>query len=180
MAGFFAYLAGSSFVFISMHGLSPTAYSVVFAINAVGLMAGAQTAPRLMGRFRPQSIVRAALIVYAAAAVLLTALELTGGAGLLPMSILLFIVIAAMAFVLPLSSVMALESFGAISGTAAALMGALQFGAGTLASFIVGITADGTALPMTVTIALCGVAACLVAFIAFPMPRSAPLKEPAS
>jgi DHA1 family bicyclomycin/chloramphenicol resistance-like MFS transporter len=167
-AGFFAYLTGSSFVFISVHGLTPVAYGLVFAGNAVGLMIGAQAAPRLMGRFHPQAIVRAALVVYAAAAVLLVMLELAGGAGLVSLSALLFAVITATAFVMPLNAVMALDSYGAIAGTAAALMGALQFGAGTLASFVVGVAANGTALPMIATIALCGLAACLVAFTAFP------------
>lgn len=174
MAGFFAYLAGSSFVFISVYGLTPAVYSMLFAVNALGLMAGAQAAPRLMKWFSPHAIVKTALAVYAAAAVLLVALHFAGGATLLVLSALLFIVITAMAFVLPLCSMMALDSYAALSGTAAALMGALQFGAGTLASLIVGIAANGTALPMIATIALCGLAACLVAFIAFPKPSAAP------
>lgn len=174
MGGFFAYLSGSAFVFISVHGLSPAAYSTLFAVNALGLMAGAQIAPRLMGRFRAQTIVRAALMAYAAAALLLSALELSGGAGLVPLSVLLFVVITAMAFVLPLGGVLALEAYGAIAGTAAALMGALNFSAGTLASLVVGATADGTALPMALTIAASGLAACLVAFLVFPQ-RQAPV-----
>ncbi|HBR2024123.1 TPA: multidrug effflux MFS transporter [Klebsiella variicola] len=168
MGGFFAYLAGSSFVFISVHGLSPTAYSLLFAVNAFGLMIGAQISPRLLGRFRPQAIMRAALAVYAAAALALVALEWFGGASLVSLSVLLFVVITAMAFVLPLGSVMALESYGAIAGTAAALMGALNFGAGTVASFAVGAAADGTARPMLVVIAACSLVACLIAFRAFP------------
>lgn len=176
-AGFFAYLAGSSFVFISLHGLTPAGYSTLFAVNSIGLVAGAQVSPRLMGRFRPQAITRAALTVYAAAAVLLVLIEWTGGAGVGLLATLLFVVIAAMAFVLPLNGMMALEAYGAISGTAAALMGAMQFGAGTLASFAVGLTANGTALPMTITIALCGLAACLVAFTAFPKTQAVALHE---
>lgn len=179
-AGFFAYLAGSSFVFISVHGLTPAAYSLIFAANAIGLMAGAQIAPRLMGRFSPQAIVRVALAVYALAALLLAMLELLGDAGLVPLSMLLFVVITSLSFVMPLNSVMALETYGAISGTAAALMGAIQFGAGTLASFLVGLTANGTALPMVLIIALGGIAACLVAIKAFPNPRSTlPQERPA-
>jgi DHA1 family bicyclomycin/chloramphenicol resistance-like MFS transporter len=180
-AGFFAYLAGSSFVFISVHGLTPAAYSLIFAMNAVGLTAGAQLAPRLMHRFAPQTIVRAALAVYAAAAVILALLELGGGAGIVALAALLFVAITALAFVMPLNSMMALESYGAISGTAAALMGTIQFAAGTLASLIVGLTADGTALPMVLTIAVSGIAACLLAFGVFPRARVFELqKEPAS
>ncbi|CAM5211313.1 Bcr/CflA family efflux transporter OS=Castellaniella defragrans (strain DSM / CCUG 39792 / 65Phen)OX=1437824 GN=BN940_05781 PE=3 SV=1 [Castellaniella denitrificans] len=168
MGGFFAYLAGSSFVFISVYGLSPTAYSLIFAVNAFGLMAGAQIAPRLLGRFRAQSIIRAALSVYTTAALSLVALEWFGSLTLAPFSVLLFIVMTAMAFVMPLGSVMALESCGAIAGTAAALMGALNFGAGTLASLAVGAAADGSSRPMLVAIAVCSLIACLIAFRAFP------------
>lgn len=170
-AGFFAYLAGSSFVFISLYGLSPTVYSLIFALNALGLMAGAQLSPALMGRFRPQAIVRTALAAYTVAALALTGLELAGGAGLVVLSALLFVVITSISFVMPLCGVMALEAHGAISGTAAALMGALQFGAGTLASLAIGLAANGTALPMVATIAVSGTVACLVAFIAFPKPQ---------
>lgn len=174
-AGFFAYLTGSSFVFISVHGLSPTAYSLIFALNAFGLMAGAQLGPVLMGRFAPQAIVRAALVAYAIAALTLLGLELGGGAGLGALSALLFVVVTSVSFVMPLCGVMALEAYGAISGTAAALMGALQFGAGTLASLAVGLAANGTALPMVATIAVSGAVACLIAFNAFP--KSQPLLQ---
>jgi DHA1 family bicyclomycin/chloramphenicol resistance-like MFS transporter len=170
-AGFFAYLAGSSFVFISLHGLSPTVYSLIFAFNAFGLMAGAQLGPVLMGRFQPQAIVRSALLVYAVAALALAGLELAGGAGVVALSALLFVVVTSVSFVMPLCGVMALEAYGAISGTAAALMGAFQFGAGTLASLAVGLAANGTALPMAATIAVSGTVACLVAFNAFPKPQ---------
>ncbi|WP_026191481.1 multidrug effflux MFS transporter [Methylosinus sp. LW4] len=176
-AGFFAYLAGSSFVFISLHGLTPAAYSAVFAVNSIGLIAAAQTVPHLMGRFRPQTIVRASVAVYAATAVSLAAVDMAGGASLGMLAASLFVIIAARAIVMPVCSVMALESYGAISGTASALLGALQFGAGTFASFIVGATANGAALPMIAAIAVCGVAACVLAFAAFPKTPSALSQE---
>ncbi|MBV2205662.1 MAG: multidrug effflux MFS transporter [Pseudomonas sp.] len=170
-AGFFAYLSGSSFIFISLHGLSPTVYSLIFALNAFGLMAGAQLGPALMGRFQPQVIVRTALAAYTVAALALTGLELAGGAGLVALSALLFVVITSVSFVRPLCGVMALEAYGAISGTAAALMGAFQFGAGTLAALAVSLAANGTAFPMIATIAVSGTVSCLVAFSAFPKPQ---------
>ncbi len=177
-AGFFAYLGGSSFAFISVYHLSPTAYSLLFAVNAIGLTAGAQIAPRLMGHFSAQTIVRTALSVYALAALVLVAIEGLGGGGAITLAVLLFIVIAAMAFVLPLNSVLAMEAYGAIAGTAAALMGALQFAAGTVASLAVGLTANGTAQPMVVTIAVSGLAGCLLAFIAFPKAQPAQERPP--
>lgn len=167
-AGFFAYLGGSAFAFISVYHLSPTAYSLLFAVNAIGLTAGAQISPRLMGHFSARAIVRTALSVYAVAAVALVVIEGLGSGGAITLAVLLFVVIAAMAFVLPLNSVLAMEAYGSISGTAAALMGTLQYGAGTLASLAMGLMANGTAQPMAVTIAISGLAGCLLAFVAIP------------
>lgn len=170
-AGFFAYLAGSSFVFISIYGLTPTLFSLIFAMNALGMVGGSQLSPRLMRWFQPRTIICSALVVYMSIAVALVLLEGASQLTLPVMSIGLFVMIFAMAVVMPLNGMMALEAYGAISGTAAALMGALQFGAGSLASFVVGAAADGTAGPMLMTITACGCMASLVAWRAFPQSR---------
>lgn len=168
MGGFFAYLAGSSFVFIAVHGISPAAYSAIFATNALGLMAGAQLSSRLARRWRPVSIIRFTLALYFAAGLLLTVLEWLGLAHVVVLSVLLFVVVTMMAFVRTLGSVLAMETVGAIAGTAAALLGALGFGAGALAAFLVGAFANGSGLPMAATIAVCGLLGCLVAAFMFP------------
>ncbi|WP_114836007.1 multidrug effflux MFS transporter (plasmid) [Agrobacterium tumefaciens] len=168
MAGFFAYLAGSSFVFISIHELSPTMFSVLFGINAVGLMVGAQIAPRLMTMYAPQRIIQVALAFYTSAAIAVTAIDFVSGADVILTAASLFIVIASMAFVMPLASALTLESFGAISGTASALLGAMNFAAGTVATLFVAVFADGTARPMMTTITVCGIAASAAAMYAFP------------
>jgi len=167
-AGIYAYLTGSSFAFINVHGVSPTLYSVIFASNAIGLMIGAQTGPRLLGRFRAETIIRAALVTYMLAAVTLLALEVTGEMNVVLLSALLFTIILSIGFILPLCGVMALEAHGKISGTASALMGAFQFGLGTIAAMVIGLTANGTAMPMAVTIALASIAAGFTAFRTFP------------
>lgn len=46
-AGFFAYIAGSASVFISEHHLTSTQFSLIFGVNAVGLMAAALINPVL-------------------------------------------------------------------------------------------------------------------------------------
>lgn len=167
-AGIYAYLTGSSFVFINIHGVSPTLYSVIFASNAVGLMIGAQSGPRLLGRFSAETIIRTALATYMLAAVTLLSLELAGEMNVVLLSALLFIIIMSIGFILPLCGVMALEAHGKISGTASALMGAFQFGFGTITALAIGLTANGTAMPMAVTIALAAIAAGVTAHWAFP------------
>ena len=53
MSGTFAYIAGSSFVLQNVYGLSPLAYGLVFALNALGLIIGAQVSGRLAAALRP-------------------------------------------------------------------------------------------------------------------------------
>ncbi len=176
-AGIYAYLTGSSFAFINIHGVSPTLYSFIFASNAVGLMIGAQSGPRLLHRFSAETIIRTALATYMLAALTLLALEWTGEINVVLLSALLFVIIMSIGFILPLCGVMALEAHGKISGTASALMGAFQFGFGTITALVIGLTANGTAMPMAVTIAVAATAAGLTANLAFPKPEAAPAEE---
>ncbi|MHC2070133.1 multidrug effflux MFS transporter [Bremerella sp. T1] len=170
-AGIYAYLTGSSFAFINIHGVSPTMYSVIFATNAIGLMIGAQTGPRLMGRYSAETIIRAALGLNFLAAATLLGLEMAGEMNVIALSVLLFLIIMSIGFVLPLCGVMALEAHGKISGTASALMGAFPYGFGALTALIVGMTANGTAMPMAITIVLTSLAAGITAHLTFPKPE---------
>jgi MFS transporter, DHA1 family, multidrug resistance protein len=77
-ASFFAYLAGSSVVFIEHFGLTPSAYSMVFASNAIAFIGSAQFNSTLMRRFGAERMVRTALIIFAALVTLLFVLTFAG------------------------------------------------------------------------------------------------------
>jgi Bcr/CflA subfamily drug resistance transporter len=51
ISSFFVYLANSSFVLINYYGLSPTVYSLFFAVNAISFFGAAQLNGWLTGRF---------------------------------------------------------------------------------------------------------------------------------
>ena len=95
-------------------------------------------------------------------------LSLTGNISLAAVAVLLFIVVTANGLIMPVTSILALESFGHISGTAAALMGAMRFAAGVLASGLTGTFADGTATPMAVVMSVCSLSAVVIAAMTFP------------
>ena len=63
----FAYIAGSPFVLQGIYGVSPQLYSVLFAMNGLGLIAGSQVNARLVGRFGPGKLLRAGLTSIATA-----------------------------------------------------------------------------------------------------------------
>ncbi|QFU15304.1 multidrug effflux MFS transporter [Microvirga thermotolerans] len=155
-ASFFAYLAGSSVVFIEHYGLTPSRYSLVFASNAIAFIGGAQFNSTLMRRFGAERVVRVAIAVFAALATLLLVLTLSGIDSPYVLWGLLFAAFGSLGLVIPSTAVLALEAHGPIAGTASALMGTLQLctGAGMIA--LVSALFDGTPRSMVEAIAFCG------------------------
>ena len=165
--GFIAYIAGSSFVFITMLGVAPWTYSVMFTINAVGFIGFAQLAPTLMRRFRPQQIVLVSATLQCLAAAVLLGATLSHHLSLPLLMPPLMVFTACYGLVGGPSTVLALRDHGPVAGTAAALMSFLQTGASTLGSGLIGLLANGTALPMTGLMMLgagCGLLAARRAF----------------
>lgn len=112
----FVYIAASPFVFQEGLGLSVGAYSVVFAVNAFGLVATAQVSGRLAGRVGAPRLLRfgvAALVV--GAVVTAVAATLTTGQ-LRTMLAGLFVLVSSVGMVLPNAASLALEAHAAHSG----------------------------------------------------------------
>ena len=62
MASFFVFIASASFVYTESFGLTPTGFSIAFAINAVGFFAASQAAAGLGMRFGMARVVVAATV----------------------------------------------------------------------------------------------------------------------
>jgi DHA1 family bicyclomycin/chloramphenicol resistance-like MFS transporter len=140
----FAYAAGSSFVLQGIYGVSPQLYSVLSAMNGLGLIAAGQINARLVGRFGPARLLQAGLLSIVAASGTLPAVALGVGAVLVPM----FVVVSSLSFVLPNSIALALADHAAVAGTASALLGASQFLMGALVAPLVGAGGTESAVPM--------------------------------
>ena len=163
---FFAYLSGSSFVFIQDLGLSPFMYSVVFGVNAVGLVGGAQVAPNLMRKLGPERLILLGSGVQAVVVTILLVAGLVHQATLWVLVPTLFIAIAAFGQVGAPASVLALSNHQRTSGTASAVLGSMQIGSGALVSGVVAALANGTSMPMIGAIAACGIASFLLYVLA--------------
>ncbi|MGD9767955.1 MAG: multidrug effflux MFS transporter, partial [Pseudolabrys sp.] len=125
MASFFSFLAGSSFVYIEHFGLTPTQFSVAFAVNAVGFIGASQFAAPLGERIGMARMVVIATALYAAFTVALLVVTLMGVDSLPVMMALLLAGFTAMGVVIPSTRVLALEEHGPIAGLASALGGTL-------------------------------------------------------
>jgi DHA1 family bicyclomycin/chloramphenicol resistance-like MFS transporter len=174
MSGFFAFLAGSSFIYIGHFGLTPTQYSFTFSINAIGFIGASQFAATLGARFGTERVVRIAVTSYAVFSLGLLALTLAGVDSMAVLVVMLFAAFASLGLVVPSSMILALEDHGPIAGMAAALGGALQMCAAGVVIVVVSLVFNGTALPMVAVIAFCSLCALALATLTLNRPALAP------
>ena len=159
MASFFVFIASASFVYTGEFGLTPTGFSLAFAINALGFFSASQAAASIGRLFGMARMVTVAVTGFAVLTVLLFALALAGHTTLFIVVGLLFLANACLGLVIPTTMVMALDNHGDIAGLASSLGGTLQMVAGGVMIAAASPFFDGTATPMAGAIAFCGVAA---------------------
>jgi len=159
---FFAYLGGSSFVLQHEYGVSATTYSILFAVNALGMLAAGQANHRLLARFSPRRLLAIGLTAYAVAGVAVLFAALSGMLGLWGLAVPFFVIVASMGVILPDLTALTLSLHPEVAGTAAAYFGALRLGLGALATPLIGIGGTVTATSMAIMIAVAGVAALLL------------------
>ncbi|SCU73334.1 MFS transporter, DHA1 family [Cupriavidus necator] len=163
-AGMFAYISGSPFVLIELHGIAPSHYGFVFGANALGLITMSQLNARLVRGRSLDQVLGGALLAACAAGLALAVAALAGVAVLPVLLAGFFVFIGALGCVSPNASALALAHQGHRAGTASALMGTLQFSLGTLGGAAVSLWRDGTALPLGVVMAACGAGAVLMRY----------------
>lgn len=161
MSALFSYISGSPFVLQGIYGLSERDFGLVFGCNALGIVLGTQLNPLLLRRFRPSQVLTAAVLTASAGATVLVATTATGFGGLLGLLVPLGLIIGTCGLALPNTPALALSRHGEAAGTAAALLGAVQFGVGAVTAPLVGVLGTGSAVPMAAVI-LGGTAAAAV------------------
>jgi DHA1 family bicyclomycin/chloramphenicol resistance-like MFS transporter len=155
MAGLFSYVSGSAFVYQEEFGLDEQQFGMLFGAGAFWLIAATQLNPLLLRRWSPAQILIAGTVGGAVAGAVLVALAGTGTGGLWAVAGTLWAVLFACGLALPNAPALALSRHGEAAGTAAALLGAIQFGVGALVSPVVGLLGnDAVAIGAVVVTAL--------------------------
>jgi len=157
IAGMFAYIGGSPFVYMDLFGVSPTHYGLFFGANAFGIMLASQANGFAVRRMPALRVLRWGLLAMAAAGVALLFAAVTGFGGFWAIAGLLFLYVSGIGVVMPLGTTLAMAPQGRNAGSASALIGTLQFGLGAVAGALVGALHDATAVPMAAVIAVGGV-----------------------
>jgi len=161
MAGLFAYIAGASFVLQGRYDLDEQTFALVFGAGAVALIATTQANVLLLKWFAPARIVVWALAAAAAASAVFLGLALTHTGGVAGFLVPVWTILAAMGLVIPNAPALALSRHSESAGTAAALMGAAQFGLGAAVAPLVGVLGNdeiAMAVVMSVSVAIALVA----------------------
>lgn len=162
--GMFAFISGSSFVFVDGLGTGPEVYGLYFALVVSGYFAGTQLAAWMTMRHGIEAMLRAAGLIMLAGGVAMLACASSAaivssdlGAPAIGASMALYCV--GFGICSPNAAAGAIAPFPALAGTAASALGVLQTGSAAIVGALVGWLHDGTPLPMAATIAAMALAA---------------------
>jgi DHA1 family bicyclomycin/chloramphenicol resistance-like MFS transporter len=152
-AGLFAYVSGSPIVFMEVYHIDGKLYGWIFAFLSVGFIGSGQLNTLMLRRYTSEQIVNVALIcqVIIGLAFLTAALN---GLLTLPTTIcFLFLFLCCVGYTYPNAAALSLAPFTRNAGSASALMGAFQMGAGTLISIAISLFEIPSIIPMVAAMA---------------------------
>lgn len=159
-AGMFAYIAASPYVLIELYGVPEQHFGWLFGLNALGLIVASQINARMLRHSVPEAILARSMWIPLLASVLMLIPVLAGAESLLLLMAGLFLFVASLGFIGPNTTALALAQVErSQAGSAAALMGALQFLLGMAAGIGVSLWHRPSALPLAGVMLVCGAAA---------------------
>jgi DHA1 family bicyclomycin/chloramphenicol resistance-like MFS transporter len=162
-ATLFTYIASSPDLLIKTYGIPASAFGWVFGLNAVGIIGSNQVNRFLLRRRTPDQVLAKSSLIAVGFGVLLLIAAVTGIGERWSVLPALFLLLSTYGFMQGNTMAGALNVDPRRAGAISALMGAVSFGTGAVASAAAGVLHDGTPRPMAMVmvVALIGSAACL-------------------
>lgn len=158
LAAMFAYITGSSFVFINFFGLSERDFGLLFGLNALGFIIFANINAKMVRKIDSEKILFYALIIMLISTLILFVNSLIKpNFWLFELSI--FTSIALLGFIAPNTTTLAMARFKDHSGTASAVLGTSQFALAGVISFIVSAVGANTPVILALVMLICVVLA---------------------
>ncbi|EAL3904461.1 MFS transporter [Campylobacter upsaliensis] len=158
LAAMFAYITGSSFVFINFFGLSERDFGLLFGLNALGFVIFANINAKMVRKIDSEKILFYALIIMLISTLILFVNSLIKpNFWLFELSI--FTSIALLGFIAPNTTTLAMARFKDHSGTASAVLGTSQFALAGVISFIVSAVGANTPVILALVMLICVVLA---------------------
>ena len=162
--GAYAFITGSPFVYISYYHVDPQHYGWLFALNIIGVMAMSVVNRRLVQRHALEQLLKYATMLAALAAVALALLVKLESGGIVAIIVSIFLLFSMNGIIAATSTAAALDAVPNITGSASALIGALQYGSGIISSLLLAAFSDGTPWTMAWIIALFTLLSAVLAF----------------
>jgi DHA1 family bicyclomycin/chloramphenicol resistance-like MFS transporter len=166
-----AYVSASPFVGQVVLGMSPAMYSISFAVAASGVILSNLVNARIAVRFGPRRMLVVGLGFTTGAAALLLGLTLAGALTVVGFVTCAFFLTLGLGFTMSNSSALGLARADRARGAGSAIMGTSQFVVGAIASPLVGLAGEDTAVPMAVVIAVMMALSLLLGLLALRMTR---------
>jgi MFS transporter, DHA1 family, multidrug resistance protein len=177
MAALFTYVSGSSFVYQRQFGLDEQQFGILFGLGAVWLIAATQLNPVLLRRWSPAQILLAATVAGASAGAVLLVLAASATGGLFGVAVPLWAVLFAAGLALPNGPALALAGYGDSAGSAAAMLGATQFGVGAAVSPLVGLLGNDAVAMGAVVVSVLLLAVAVLVVVVRPWQLSEPADD---
>ncbi|WP_426291932.1 multidrug effflux MFS transporter [Dyadobacter endophyticus] len=152
-AGLFAYVSGSPIVFMEVFHVDGKVYGWIFAFLSVGFIGSGQINTLMLRRFSSEQIINVALICQAVIGLTFLAAALTDSLTLTSTLVFLFLFLCCVGYTYPNAAALSLAPFTRNAGSASALMGAFQMGAGTLISIAISLFDEPSLVPMVTAMA---------------------------
>lgn len=138
-AGLFAFVSGSPILFMDKYHLSTKMFGLAFAVLVMGFIGGNQVNVFLLSRFNSQQIFFYALLFQVIMGVALLAGTAAHVLGLPTMMVLFFFFLFSIGLTYPNAAALGMAPFSREAGSASALLGFLQAGAGSLIATAIGL-----------------------------------------
>ncbi len=158
LGGLFAFVAGAPFVLIDRLGVRPQDYGYYQALVVGFYFIGNLIASRIIERVPSEWLLRSSLFLMAAGGGLLPLLLLADLETPLALAGAMSLFALGLAFIFVTAPVRAMAAAGTGGGLASALLSAIEMGGGALGAASINSFYDGTAYPMAITVAACGIA----------------------
>jgi DHA1 family bicyclomycin/chloramphenicol resistance-like MFS transporter len=159
-----AYIGGSPFVLQDIYGASPQVFSLLFALNAAGIVAASQVGRAVVDRYGPRTLLDVGVSMSAVGGLgaLASVLLDTGLPTLLPS---FFLLVSCIGLVFPNATALALADHPRTAGSASAGLGLSQFAIGAVAAPLAGVGGAETALPLGIVAAVLSVGSLVSLFV---------------
>jgi DHA1 family bicyclomycin/chloramphenicol resistance-like MFS transporter len=148
-SGLFAFVSGSPILFMDGYHLSTRAFGLVFAVLVMGFIGGNQVNVFLLRRFSGQRIFFNALLFQVLIGLVLFVGARSHLSGLPATLVLFFFALLSIGLTCPNGAAIGLAPFSRDVGSAAALLGFLQAGAGALISTGIGVLGPASIISLS-------------------------------